>query len=783
LVESVRYIDYVLTTTRPVLIIEAKRHGDSFKLPKTSSARRRFKLGGVLSEDKELKAAILQAQVYAISKGVPICVVTNGTQFVIFRAQNELGVDFWSHEAVVFDSIDDVLSNFLQFYDCLSFESVTHARHLKSIPISSQEKNVGRLYRNVVPRIAAERVRNRNKLFDFIREVIVNVFQDLASSNASEELIEQCYVESARDSGYEQSLRALLKNRPKLREQPLEPLVVGKKDAGKFQADVEKHLAGKAQSEVILLLGGIGVGKTTFIKRFRRVIAKTRIDRDCIWAVVDFNRYSETGGELGEWVRTAITDRIEEDYTDLGFGSYSMLKQAYHGEYERLKRGRLQPIFQRDPQQFDVEFSNELAQFERDPVAHISKLVAAAARQSHRHPFLVFDNADQFDGKIQNDVFMLAHRMSREIGCSLVISLREESYWKNKDFGALSAFHSVLFHVDAPRLKQVIAKRFKYASQLLEEQDPNEYVGTIHAWVKSGEALKVFDLMKQTILGDDDRYIDLLERLSPGEIRRPLEQLARFLVSGHTNVDALLNAVKRGRAIKVGFHEFIKSIALADREVFDERKSDLINLFAVDGTSDSSNLNRLAVLGIILKAKNDVSEVGLGFIRIEQVVSDLGEHGVLPETVMSVVDFMNARRLLETESQARDSASASMFVRATSAARYYLQVLGRQFAYVDLLISSTSICDEASFAIIDRLSEQAEKNQGAWSEDRIARLELRVERVKAFALYLQSEAEHHSAFKDRTVLDADIHSYIDNLRTDLEAEGVEALQSARRILA
>lgn len=105
--ENNTYLDYKLSTNRPIIIIEAKKSSCDFDLPK-SSHQRDFKLGGVLKQCKELQKAMLQARDYAISKGCPFCVVTNGDQFVFFRAYNDRGVDWNDQLATVFKSLDDI---------------------------------------------------------------------------------------------------------------------------------------------------------------------------------------------------------------------------------------------------------------------------------------------------------------------------------------------------------------------------------------------------------------------------------------------------------------------------------------------------------------------------------------------------------------------------------------------------------------------------------------------------------------------------------------------------
>jgi hypothetical protein len=774
--ESGRYIDYLLSTSRSLYVVEAKRSEKMFRIP-NAKGRRRFKIGGVLAEDKELQEAIFQAQHYAIAKGVAYCCVTNGSQFVFFRSQNEQGLEFLSQTALAYSSIEVVRDNFLEFYSCLSFEAVSQGLHHKVVTATEQSEALEGKFKKLSYALPHSSFRHRNRLFPFIKEVVTEVFQDLASNGASEDLIEQCYVTSARDSGYDQSLRTLLKDRPTFSELKVDPLIVNKKGAGDFDKIVEKG----AVDEVVLLLGGIGAGKSTFIQRFRKVIAKEKIDQECLWAYVNFNKYSDAPGYLSRWVAEAITIELERDYPDLEFGSFPMLKQAYHSEYERLKRGRLAPLFNRDRDEFEMAFANEIEKFEEDRIGHLMRLLKASARKTSRRVFLVFDNADQFEADLQNEVFMLASRIAKEVNCSLIISLREESYWKNKDFGALSAFHSINFHVEAPRIQQVIAKRFRYASELLRER--KSQLATEGSGITVDEALKVFDAIKAALLGSGDSiYIDFLERLSPGEVRRPLSQLARFLFSGHTNVDALLRGVRNGTVIKIGFHEFLKSIALGDREHFDEAKSDIVNLYALDGAHDASNLNRLAVLGRLLRSRGVSSAVGVGFVPLETIVSDMESVGLQEETTMAVVDFLNARRLLESERQARESIVGASYIRATSAAEYYADQLGRQFSYMDLVIPGTLVSSDQTFDIIERISRQI-RELGTTGVDRVLKLELRFERAEAYAQYLLGEAQRHSAFASADFLQGSVVELVRALPSIINAQRDPVLQSARQVLS
>lgn len=763
------YVDYLLHTSRVAFVIEAKKSSVVFDLPSTAK-QRRFKIGGVLSEDKNLKAAINQCRNYGISKGCSFCCVTNGSQYIFFRSHSDLGVEFSNHQAIVFSGPDDVVDNFGLFSTLLSFSSVSEGRHVPAMPVAELDAVVSG-FKELNRDSHRARYKNRNRLFPFVRDVVREVFQDLAAQDADSELLEQCYVESSGHGSYEQSLRGLVKNKPGLRG--VQPLRVSRRSAGDFDGIVKNS---KEKSEVVMVLGGIGAGKTTFLRRFRRVIAKDSIDKDAIWIEVDFNKYSDSPGQLDDWVANEIYDGAERADGTGQFGSYQHLKQSYQAEYDRLRRGRLAPLFGSDPVAFEAKFAQELEVFERAKISHVTRLLKNIQSNMSKRVFLIFDNADQFSASVQNDVFMLANRLSAGVGGSVVISLREESFWKNKDHGSLSAFHSMSYYVEAPDLKRVIAKRLKYATDLLRLSD--YVVPSGGQAVTPEEGILIFESIRSTLM-DDPRFVKFLQDLSPGEVRRPLDQLARFLYSGHTNVDSILRGLRSREKISIGFHEFFKSVAISDRDYFSEVNSDVVNIFALQGGADSSNLNRLAVLGCIHSFRRMGGDKGVGYVSLEKIVDICVSHGLQDDTVYAIIQLMNARRLVESEEQSRDNVAPSLFVRTTEAFDYYIADLARQFAYVDLIIPGTSIPAGTAYDMLERRSTEI-YSVGSHAPNRIEKLELRIERAKLFAQTMAEQMLAHTMFRADGVVSDSVVSFLQGIHLGLERQGPSILEAAKR---
>ena len=740
--ETGGYIDYVLYTTHPCFIIEAKKIGHIYDLPKQRT-RRQYKLGGVLKDVPNLHKDLIQARDYAINKGVSFCCLTNGVQYLFFRSQNDCGVSWNDHPIILFRDHKDIEDNFAQFFHLLSYGAISQGIVHGHLPVTQNYDEALRRFNRLNPaKQILHRTRERNSLFPALKMIISRVFQDISDESTSPEILSYCYVETPRDSSYEKGMESLLRRRPLNLGGQRKDVVVTKKDGGDFQRSIELQTSRPdSESEMLLILGGIGVGKTTFIHRFRKVLATDDIDANCLWIYVDFNKYSDTGEVLLDWYVKQAWRSLKEDYESLAVDSYSALKQAYHAEYEQLKLGRLAPLYEKDPEEFELEFARNLEKFELNVDDHFTRLIRVAARQLKRRPFLVFDNADQFSDATQDQVYLLAQKFSKEISCSSVISLREESYWKNKEHGTLSAFHAVSYHVQPPRLNQVISKRFKYGQKLLSEID-RDFVDSNENLITKEEMAGVLDRICQTILARNSRHLRLLEHLSPHEIRRPLEFISRFLVSGHTNMDSLLKSYRRETSLEIGFHEFLKAIALGDTETYQESRSDIINIFNVDGRSDASNLVRMTVIGRLLKAKFATTPVGEGFLSVTELVGDCEIMGVSPDTTRSVLALLNSKRIAETEAQDRKSMKSASFVRATAAAHYYMNELIYDFSYLDIVLPDTAIGNVKYYDKIKDINDQISRTTKNCGEDRLKRVGLRLEQGKQFVLYLKNEFEN-----------------------------------------
>lgn len=112
------YSDYILVDSeKPILLIEAKRIGIIKVKTAVKDKVRHLKISG--STLKDAMNGIDQAASYSLSNGIPITVLTDGITWIVFKTFIP-GENFKSKEAIVFPSLEAIISDFSTFFELLS---------------------------------------------------------------------------------------------------------------------------------------------------------------------------------------------------------------------------------------------------------------------------------------------------------------------------------------------------------------------------------------------------------------------------------------------------------------------------------------------------------------------------------------------------------------------------------------------------------------------------------------------------------------------------------------
>ena len=117
------FSDYILKINgNPELVIEAKRIGVLGVESAITNSHRTLKISG--SVLKPSMNGIKQAHSYASEVGIPICIVTDGITWIIFKTWVQGG--YKEKEAYVFPSLESIKNSFSKFYELLSYENFSN---------------------------------------------------------------------------------------------------------------------------------------------------------------------------------------------------------------------------------------------------------------------------------------------------------------------------------------------------------------------------------------------------------------------------------------------------------------------------------------------------------------------------------------------------------------------------------------------------------------------------------------------------------------------------------
>ena len=399
------FVDYIFKMNqRNLFVVEAKKEGVHFKLPVTFGFIRRYKIGGILGKDKNIRNAIRQAQEYCSRKGTRFGIITNGNQYIIFEAYR-IGEDWSKGNCIVFYNFDDIKRNFIDFWNILSKDAVERGSLINYLSKDIEELKFVRPVDNI-------RFRNetqpRNMLYRYMTPLIRHTFTDITDKDKID-LLRSCYVLESEFKELGQSLKTYFSSNGLGIKQVVHDLYT----AGTFEADFYKYAELLKQTPpepiIFLLLGRIGSGKTTFIFRFFNVVLNDKEQEKVKWFYVNFREAPVDERKIRDYIFQSILQEFRAKYPDL--------------------------------------FSNLLAKLKMEKATpslkDLAKLFLILKYEGYV-PSLVIDNVDQHKLEsltFHEKVFLEANNLTKELRTITIMTLREESFYRSAIDGVFDAYY------------------------------------------------------------------------------------------------------------------------------------------------------------------------------------------------------------------------------------------------------------------------------------------------------------------------------------------------------
>lgn len=687
-----QWLDYHLTTTEgSSIVVEAKRVGNTFLFSSTKK-HRTYRLQTLkTAHGSALTSVLSQAAAYCVSTGTFPFVVTNGVQWIASVAVWP-GVSTDKIEAVVFQSLEDVLARLPEFIDLLSPDGVAAGR----LAIDAVQS------RGLAPTSAASvntkiphnpPARSVNYLAGPIDTLMRLCFGELTASN--EDMLRTCYVRNEITDGYVARLETFVGDTLSYDLAPATTKALARARFARNPTEDGFTKAISGESSALLLVGRVGTGKSTFIEYATVRLREALPGRQLVVLHLDLGKQTQLTATqfdhdtLRDEVAALLLSQADSAYHELSPFSFENLKGIFSSEIQRELAAM--PPTMRDAANIDPAIHMLVTKLRTDVFVHAKRYLKYLSTNRKIPVAVVFDNIDRGSPEFERAVFVIARNISADTGVTTLTALRETTYHNEKAQGVLDVGQYVAFTLAPPPFASVLSKRLEYAKKKLaaNDQTSRRLVKALDGY--SIETVKDFiEAISEIVGGSNAEIRECIQCLAATDVRRSLDLLRAFCISPNADIERLMKDYNRDY-FKQPLDMFLRSTMCGALSRFVEKTSPIYNVFQVSAAHVESHFVSVRLLQLLDWLHRDArSEAD---VPAKNIIAIGGTIGFLPTAVMDALNRMGRKRLLLSRSHPEPPWDEHSIVRIGGSGKYYLERLLYEREYLKNAVDDTIIYD------------------------------------------------------------------------------------------
>lgn len=761
------FADYALKRNSgdALLFIEAKRDGIYFELPAAYKAEERssFMSIAVLLSDPAIKAAMDQVRTYCFDSGCEYAAITNGQEWIFFKTF-EKGKRWESLQAFVVRSLDFFRADYTKAINMFSYIAIVERSSLTLCLTSAPPKDRNLFYPKEKITSYSHTI-SSNRLAPSLRPIVSRYFGVIKDPES--EFMDRCYVAQREYQDAHDGMRLLIKDSltPYFEEHGIQQLEdTGK--GGRLGGRLTKHVKLRKSSEVFVLFGGKGSGKSTFIKRLLHHNPPRWLRDHCVVAIIDLLAVTEDSEHIRKAIWSTLIQELDPDL-QLAGDRDALISTLFNDRFEIAKRQDLAGLSEKS-EAYNIRLNQLFSDWKADSLYCCKRLVDYWAQQG-KGVIVVVDNTDQYNSKIQDYCFSSAQEIAHALNCVVLISMREERFFESKIHGVLDAFQNSGFHISSPKPSEVFRKRLDYVISILNDSAKRDLLlgpGNGHS---ISEMALYLNILSREFINDKSPLNRFLTACGHGDIRLSLDLFRKFLLSGYTNVDEMVSAGRWSFLL----HQVIKPVMIPDRYFYDETRSEIPNVYQTRSARHGSHFTALRILRKLGKSV-DISSPP--FVPMAQLKTYFVETFNMLEDFELNVDVLLKRGFVESSNRLDLFSNDVDLIRITNYGLFMLNELAHEFVYLDLVSADCGFFEQQ---VSNYLSNAARDEYALFtSGERRERVKVRLERVDRFLVYLhEEELREREAYGLGMPID---ELFTTRSRQVFDADRVRVLESAQR---
>ncbi|MDU3569514.1 MAG: hypothetical protein E7F77_01655 [Serratia marcescens] len=760
------YADYILKKTNgdDLLFIEAKKTGVYFEIPISYNKDETscyIPIRNLLT-DKNINNAMLQVRRYCFDTGCEYACITNGIEWIFFKTF-EKGRRWESLQAYVIRSLDYFEKEYTKAFNNLSFISITE-RSTLPVLLSSEFPKDRSVYFPKEKITSYSHTITANRLAIKLRPIINRYFGVIKDDDT--DFMERCYVSQREYQGTSDGMRVLIQDSltPYFESYGVQQLDdTGK--GGRLGGRLTKNIKQNRKGEVLVLFGGKGAGKSTFIKRLLHHNAPRWLKEHAAIAIVDLLKVPEEQTVIRDSIWNVILEQLDIDNL-LDSARDKLLSTLFIDRFDTAKKQDLAGLSE-SSESYNIKLNSLISDWKKDSVYCASCLVDYLSGQG-RGAIVVIDNTDQYSTEVQDFCFSSAQEISERLKCVTLISMREERFYDSKIHGVLDAFQNAGFHISSPRPAEVFKKRLDYTISILEKTINDDDVEKMDGEFLNDSATYL-KILSREFSNDMSPLNNFLTACAHGDIRLSLDLFRSFCLSGYTNVDEMI----ANRSWNFQIHQVIKPVMTPNRYFYDESLSDIPNIYQLRSSRNGSHFTALRILRKLAKG---VDPTAPSFFSVATLRAYFAETFSMQDDFEQNLDVLLRHGFVESDNRLDAYSGSIELIKITNYGMYMLNELSYYFTYLDLICTDCGIFDENTS---NYLTEAARQEYGYFTRgERIDRVKVRLERVEKFIEYIKNEESHERDFYSLGMPEDEMFSF--KAENSFKIEKQRVLKSAKR---
>lgn len=279
---------------------------------------------------------------------------------------------------------------------------------------------------------------------------------------------QMCYCESGALSQHALVSKQMLAARYAALFDPTEPApAISPVSGGHGKPMLTPEVMAEAISQrPIVLIGDVGVGKTSFLKHLMYVSAFEEF-KSALYIYIDLGSQGALSTNLQDFVLTEIEDQLHKKHNFDGYEK-NFVQAVYHIDVSRFERGIYRDLQKSNSDMYQQKFLEFLEDKTNRRDQHLKHSISHIARGQKKQTIIVIDNADQRDYDVQQTAFIIAQNLAKDWDAAVFLAVRPQTFYRSKQSGALTAYPHRVFTIAPPRIDLVIEKRLTFALNMAE---------------------------------------------------------------------------------------------------------------------------------------------------------------------------------------------------------------------------------------------------------------------------------------------------------------------------